>query len=215
LNLPNIILGGICLDGLKEIPLPYKNYLKIHKNVYIKTGTILCGDGFHFTRQDDNTLKFNAHHKGLVIGPNVWIGSNCTIDRGRVKRSAVGGGTKIDNGVHISHNVEIGRNCIIGTGAILLGSVKVGDNSEIWSNAIIHQHVKIGKNCVVGANTYLRKDLEDNMCAFIDNRTGKLVIKHRSETKKYSESNEKNLSKKREGGVSAKCLNGKCTNSTW
>jgi len=209
---PNILLGGICLDGLQEIPEPYKKYLKIHKNVYIKTGTILCGEGFHFTRQEDNTLKFNPHHKGLVIGNNVWIGSNCTIDRGRVKRTAVGGGTKIDNGVHISHNVEIGKNCIIGTGAILLGSCKVGEGSEIWSNAIIHQHVKIGKNCVVGANTYLRKDLEDNMCAYVSNETGKLVIKHRSETKKYSEKN----SEKKGGGGLKNCLNGKCSvNSTW
>ena len=206
---PKILLGGICLDGLKEIPQPYKDYLKIGKDCYIKSGTILCGEGFHFTRDDKTkTLRFNPHEYGLVIRDRVWIGSNCTIDRGRWRPTVVGGGTKIDNGVHISHNVRIGKNCIIGTGAILLGSCEIGDNSEIWSNAIIHQGVKVGKNCAVGAGTYLRKNLPDNTVAYIDNRTGKLVIKPISETKKYSQKNDR--------GGSKKCLSGKCSiDCTW
>ena len=209
---PGIILGGICLDSYSDIPEPYRDYLKIGTNVYIKTGTILCGEGFHFSRDDRGTLKFNEHKKGLVIRDNVWIGSNCTIDRGRIRPTVVGGGTKIDNGVHISHNCRIGRNCILGTGSIILGSVEIGDGSEIWSGAIIHQHVKIGKNCAVGAGTYLRKDLPDNTVAYIDNRTGKLVIKPISETKKYSQKNtEKNTEKIGRGGSRKSCLNGKCS----
>lgn len=191
-----ILLGGVCLDDLKEIPYPYNKYLKIGKDVYIKTGTILCGEGFHFTRKD-KVLYFNPHTKGLVIRDNVWIGSNCTIDRGRFRPTIIDKGTKIDNGVHISHNCRIGRNCIIGTGAIILGSVEIGDETEIWSRAVIHQGVKVGKGCAVGANTYLRHDLEDGMCAYGD------TIKPMNDTKKYG--------KKEEGGVSRKsCLDGKC-----
>lgn len=209
---PGIILGGICLDGYDEIPEPYNDFLKIGKQCYIKSGTILCGEGFHFSRDDKGTLKFNEHKKGLVIRDNVWIGSNCTIDRGRIRPTVVGGGTKIDNGVHISHNCRIGRNCILGTGSIILGSVEIGDGSEIWSGAIIHQHVKIGKNCAVGAGTYLRKDLSDNTVAYIDNRTGKLVIKPISQTKKYSQKNQnKKTEKIGRGGSRKSCLNGKCS----
>ena len=189
------LLGGICLDDYDKVPSPYDKYLKISKNVMIKTGTILCGEGFNFERREGK-LYFNTHNFGVEIQEDVWVGSNCTIDRGRYRDTVIGKGTKIDNGVHISHNCIIGNHCIIGTGAILLGSCEIGDNSEIWSNAIIHQKVKIGKNCAVGANTYLRHDLEDNMVAYMTSNG--MVVKPINETKKY------------------KYLNGKCgVGSTW
>jgi UDP-3-O-[3-hydroxymyristoyl] glucosamine N-acyltransferase len=204
-----IILGGICLDDYDKIPEPYKNYLKIGKNCYIKSGTILCGEGFHFRRNPETqTLKFTPHTKGVILRDNVWVGSNCTIDRGRWRPTVIGGGTKIDNNVQISHNVRIGKNCIIGTHAVILGSAEIGDGSEIWTRATIHQGVKVGKNCAVGAHTYLRHDLPDNMVAYQDNKTGKLTIKPISETKKYDHRKEY---KKIGGGVSTKCLNGKCS----
>jgi len=202
-------LGGICLDFYDKIPEPYKSLLHIGKNVMIKTGSILCGEGFHFERDENQELQFTKHKHGLQIHDNVWIGSNCTLDRGRARDTVIGKGTKIDNGVHISHNVIIGENCIIGQGASLLGSCEIGDNTEIWSNAVIHQGVKVGKNSAVGANTYLRHNVGDNMCAYFSYETGELVIRPMTETKKYS--------KKREGGGSGKkCLNGKCgSNSEW
>ena len=192
-------LGGICLDFYDKIPEPYKSLLYIGKNVMIKTGSILCGEGFHFERDENQELQFTKHKHGLQIHDNVWIGSNCTLDRGRVRDTVIGKGTKIDNGVHISHNVIIGENCIIGQGASLLGSCEIGDNTEIWSNAVIHQGVKVGKNSAVGANTYLRHNVGDNMCAYFSYETGELVIRPMTETKKYG------------GGVSEpKCLNGNC-----
>lgn len=198
-----MIYGGICLDFYKEIPSGYKKILKIGKNTVIKSGTILAGDGFHFTRDENGVLNFTEHKKKLIIGDNVWIGSNCTIDRGRVRNTVVNGGSKIDNGVHISHNCVIGHDCIIGTGARILGSVTVGNRAEIWTNAIIHQGVTIGDGAVVGANTYVRHNIPDNMCVYNNNRTGKIEMKPKSETKKYDR------------GGSKKCLNGKCHDSTW
>ena len=192
-------LGGICLDFYDKIPEPYKSLLYIGKNVMIKTGSILCGEGFHFERNENQELHFTKHKHGLQIHDNVWVGSNCTLDRGRVRDTVIGKGTKIDNGVHISHNVIIGENCIIGQGASLLGSCEIGDNTEIWSNAVIHQGVKVGKNSAVGANTYLRHNVGDNMCAYFSYETGELVVRPMTETKKYG------------GGVSEpKCLNGNC-----
>ena len=201
-------LGGICLDFYESVPEEYQDFLHIEKNVIIKTGTVLCGEGFHYERKN-GTLVFTPHHHGVQIKESVHIGSNCTIDRGRVRDTIIGKGTKIDNGVHISHNCIIGENCIIGQGASILGSVEIGDNSEIWSNAVIHQGVKIGKGCAVGANTYLRHDLEDGMCAYFSNELGEFVVRPMSETKKYG--------KKDIGGVSRKsCLNGKCAaDSFW
>lgn len=179
-------LGGICLDFFDKIPKEYKDFLYIGKNVFIKSGTIICGEGFRFDRKEDGTLEFIKHKHGLQIHDNVWIGSNCTIDRGRKHDTVVGGGVKIDNGVHIAHNVIIEENCIIGTGVRLLGSCHIGKGSEIWSDAVIHQGVKIGNNCVVGANTYLRKDLPDNHLAYMEGK--RLVIKPLHQSKQYRDS---------------------------
>ena len=195
LGMTHGLLGGICLDGHDTIPEPYSKYLHIGKNVMIKTGTILCGEGFHFKKVDGKQV-FNTHNCGVDIQEDVWIGSNCTVDRGRVRDTVIGKGTKIDNGVHISHNCIIGNDCIIATAAILLGSCEIGDGTEIWSNAIIHQGVKVGNNCAVEANTYLRHDLKDNMVAYMT--SDGMVIKPITDAKKYG------------GGVSKKCLNGKC-----
>ena len=194
------IFGGICLDGLKKIPEEYRDILHIGKNVFIKSGTILAGEGFHFRRDEYNKLIFTPHRHGVQILDDVYVGSHCTIDRGRIRDTIIGRGTKIDNGTHISHNCVIGENCIIGQGASILGSVEIGDNTEIWSHCTIHQGVKIGNNSAVGANTYLRKDVPPNHVAYMGVKG--LVIKPISDSKKY---------KKRGGGV-LKTLNGKPIN---
>lgn len=149
--------GGVCLDGLNEIPDNYKSILYIGKDVIIKTGTVLCGDGFgyHFP-----SLVHKEHRYGVQIHDKVHIGSNCTIDRGRHRDTIIQQNTKIDNQVHIAHNVFIGSNCIIGPKVCILGSVEIGNNVQIWSNAVIHQGVKIADNSIIGACSYLRHDTE-------------------------------------------------------
>lgn len=149
--------GGLCLDGMDSIPQNYKDYIYMGKNVIIKTGTILAGDGFGY----NSDLSHKEHGHGIQIKDNVHIGSLCTIDRGRWRDTIIGENTKIDNMVHIAHNCIIGENCIIGVGVKILGSVEIGNNTTIWANAVIHQGVKIGNNCVIGANSYLRKDVKD------------------------------------------------------
>ena len=183
------------------------NLPSIHNSVVIGQYCAIGDDGFNFIRDADNKLIHTEHQYSVIIKENVWIGSHVSIDKGRWRDTVVNGGSKIDNHAHISHNCVIGENVIIGAHATILGSVYIDDNSEIWSNAVIHQGVHIGKNCAVGANTYLRHNLEDNMVAYTSNITGQLVIKHMDDTKKYGQ--------KKEGGVSTKCLNGKCKDTTW
>lgn len=176
---------------------PNKGKVLIAENATIGSHCQIGEDGFHFVKNIQGKFVFTPHEYGVQIEDHVWIGSHCSIDRGRVRDTAVGGGSIIDNHVHISHNVIIGNNCVIGAHVTLLGSVEVGDDAEIWSNAVIHQGVKIGKGAVVGANTYLRHDLADNMCAYISDKTGQLVVKPKLETKKYGN---KKVEKKGGGG---------------
>jgi UDP-3-O-[3-hydroxymyristoyl] glucosamine N-acyltransferase len=160
------ILGGLCLDGLKEIPDEYKEIISIGERVFIKTGTILGGNGFGFTRDDNGILHHKPHNFGVIISDDVWIGSNCTIDRGRWRDTIIHSGSKFDSNVHVGHNVIIGRNCLIGPHVTFGGSVTVGDGSEIWGNAMINQGVKIGNGCTVGANTYLRHNIPDDTIVY-------------------------------------------------
>lgn len=129
--------GGMCLDSLKEIPDSYKDLLYIGKNVIIKSGTILCGDGFEY----DSNLKHISHRNGLQIGDNVHIGSLCTIDRGIFWDTIIGEGTKIDNHVHIGHGVIIGKNCIINSFVNIIPHIKIGDNVTIPRNTLVDNNI--------------------------------------------------------------------------
>jgi UDP-3-O-[3-hydroxymyristoyl] glucosamine N-acyltransferase len=149
--------GGICLDSYEEVPENYKDVLYIGKNVIIKSGTILAGDGFGYTWP---ALLHKEHRHGVQIHENVHIGSNCTVDRGRIRDTIIGENTKIDNGVHIAHGVVIGKNCLIGPHVTIAGSVEIGDNCQIWSNSFIHQGVKIVPDSVIGCMSYVRHDIK-------------------------------------------------------
>ena len=177
--------------------------LHIHPSFVVGQFTSIGEDGFHYTR-DELTQKLieESHHFGVIIEENVRIGSHCSVDRGRWRDTVIGAGTKIDDGVHISHNCIIGKDCLIATGSTILGSVELGDGAEVWSQCVIHQGVKIGKGAVVGANTYVRHDVKDNEAVYGNDPNQ--VIKKRKETKKYMDRNEyfTELERKKKGGVS-------------
>ena len=98
----------------------------------------------------------------MIIGNNVDISANCTIDRGNMHDTVIGDGTKIDSGVHIAHNVKIGRHSRIGVHSILLGHCEIGDYVDIWSNVVIKEGVKIGEHSMIGACSYVDVDLPPN-----------------------------------------------------
>lgn len=131
-------------------------------SVDVYPGTVIGKPGFGFARDHDGTLLRFPHIGGVVIGRNVEIGANTVIDRGGLGDTVIGEGTKIDNLVHIAHNVKIGKNCIIVADALLCGGCSVGDDSWIGGNATVKEHVKIGKNCLVGLGAVVTKDVPDN-----------------------------------------------------
>ena len=98
----------------------------------------------------------------VVIGNNVEIGCNNTIDRGSLSNTVIGQNTFIDNQVHIAHNVKIGKNCII-TGQVgFAGSSIIGNNVQIGGQAGISGHLKIGNNVQIGGGSGVVKNIPDN-----------------------------------------------------
>ncbi|MBU2258781.1 MAG: UDP-3-O-(3-hydroxymyristoyl)glucosamine N-acyltransferase [Candidatus Omnitrophica bacterium] len=133
----------------------------IGNNVIIHSGTVIGSDGFGFVTVD------GIHHKipqlgKVVIEDDVEIGSNVSIDRARFDKTVIGKGTKIDNLVHIAHNVVIGKNCLIVAQVGISGSVTLGDNVVLAGQVGVVGHVNIGDNCVVMAQSGVSKSLSAN-----------------------------------------------------
>ena len=135
---------------------------KIGKNVIIGAGTVIGGEGFGYMPDEDGSLVQFPHIGGIIIEDDVEIGANVCIDRGALGDTIIGRGTKIDNLVHVAHNVKIGKNCqiicLVGIG----GSVEIGDNSFVGISACIRNQIKIGKNATIGMGAVVIKDVPDN-----------------------------------------------------
>ena len=133
----------------------------IGKNVRIKSNSIIGGDGFGYVKnEDDNNIKF-PHLGGVEIADFVEIGSNTCIDRGTLGNTIIGRHTKIDNLVHIAHNVKIGQNCLIIANSLIGGSTTLGDNVWIAPTVTIRDGLTIGSNVTVGMNSLVTKNIPD------------------------------------------------------
>jgi len=137
--------------------------VKYGKNVIIWPGTIIGADGFGFERNEKGELEKFPHIGGVVIGDNVEIQANCTVDRGTLDDTIIGEGTKLDNIVHVGHNCKIGKHCFIAGGTVFGGSVTVGDYTDFGLNCVILPGITIGHHCNIGASAVVTKDVPDNM----------------------------------------------------
>ncbi len=161
---PNCVIGdctiknGAILQGNNFI---YDNVV-IGENSKIDAGSVIGSDGFGYNKNENGEYEIFPHVGGVIIGNNVDIGANCVIDKGTLGNTIIGDGTKIDNLVHIAHNVEIGENVMIIGNCSISGSVKIGDNSWIAPQSVILDRVKIGENVLVGIGSVVMKDIPDN-----------------------------------------------------
>jgi UDP-3-O-[3-hydroxymyristoyl] glucosamine N-acyltransferase len=124
----------------------------IGDRVIMHSGCVLGSDGFGFVTNSGTHTKI-PQIGTITIGNDVEIGSNVSIDRGTTGATTVGSGTKIDNLVHIAHNVKIGMNCLIVAQVGISGSTIVGNNVTLAGQAGIVGHITIGDNAVVAAQS--------------------------------------------------------------
>jgi UDP-3-O-[3-hydroxymyristoyl] glucosamine N-acyltransferase len=116
----------------------------------IHSGARIGSDGFGYV------FREGAHHKiphvgRCIVGDDVEIGANTTVDRGSIDDTVIGNGTKIDNLVHIAHNVRIGSKCLIMAQVGIAGSVTVGDGAILAGQAGVSGHLSIGAGARVAA----------------------------------------------------------------
>lgn len=120
--------------------------------VIVQAGAVLGSEGFGYVRDSETGRYEQSPQIGrLVIEDDVEIGANSTIDRGALDETRIRRGTKIDNLVHIGHNVQIGENVVIAAQTGLSGSVTIEDNVIMGGQVGIGDHVRIGAGAVLGA----------------------------------------------------------------
>jgi UDP-3-O-[3-hydroxymyristoyl] glucosamine N-acyltransferase len=122
----------------------------IGNNVLIHPGCHIGQDGYGFIFGRDSHLKVPQTGR-VIIQNDVEIGAGSTIDRGSLRDTVIGEGTKIDNRVQIGHNVTIGRHCLLAAGCGLAGSLTLEDNVALGALVGINNHVTIGEGAQITA----------------------------------------------------------------
>lgn len=124
----------------------------IGAGVVVHAGAVLGSDGFGFVRDEQTGHYTKFPQVGtLDIGDDVEIGANTTIDRGALDATVIGRGTKLDNLVHVGHNVRIGEDVVIAAEAGISGSAVIEDGAVIAGQVGIADHVRIESGAILGA----------------------------------------------------------------
>lgn len=140
--------------------------VKIASNVKIKANCVIGGDGFGYTKNSDGSYKHLPHFGTVIVEENVEIGSNTSIDRGSLSDTIIKKGVKIDNLVHIAHNVEIGENSLIIANSMIAGSTKIGKNVWVAPSVSIINGINIGDNVTIGLGSVVTKDVKNNTTVY-------------------------------------------------
>ena len=176
---PNVIIGDNAtigdnvnigpnnvIDSNVEIGNNSKLYSNVHlysnsiigNNCIVHSGVVIGADGYGFMTINDNHIKIPQLGK-VVIGNDVEIGANSTIDRGTIGDTEIGDMCKFDNGVQIAHNVSIGRGCLMTAHVTIAGSTKIGEFCAFGGQAGAIDNVTIGDRAIFACYTAVTKDL--------------------------------------------------------
>ena len=130
----------------------------IGSDCIIHSGVVIGADGYGFVSLEDDHIKIPQLGK-VVIGNNVEIGANSTIDCGTIGDTMIGDMCKLDNGVQIGHNVSIGKGCLLTAHVTIAGSTKIGEFCAFGGQAGAVDNVTIGDKAIFACYTAVTKDL--------------------------------------------------------
>ena len=125
--------------------------VELRDRVQVHAGCVLGSDGFGYVRDAESGAYTQFPQQGtLVIEDDVEIGANTTIDRGALEETRIARGTKLDNLVHIGHNVRVGRNVVMAAQTGISGSSSVGDGAILGGQVGIGEHADVGEGVILG-----------------------------------------------------------------
>ncbi len=151
---PNVTIGRSCSIGPQATII----CSMLGNNVIVHPGCRIGQDGYGFVPGPRGHIKIPQTGR-VIIQNDVEIGANTTIDRGALRDTVIGEGTKIDNLVQIAHNVTIGRHCIIVSQVGLSGSTTIGDGVALGARVGTNNHVTIGDGAQIAATSIVHGDV--------------------------------------------------------
>lgn len=149
----------------------------IGKSAYIKTGARIGQQGFGFHVGKTGITDVLQIGK-VIIGDDVQIGANCTIDRGSMNDTKIGSHSRLDNLVHVAHNVEIGEYCVIAAQTGIAGSTKIGNQCFFGGQVGIAGHLCIGDKVTIAAQSGVMRNT-DSGSKIAGSPAGNIINWHR------------------------------------
>jgi UDP-3-O-[3-hydroxymyristoyl] glucosamine N-acyltransferase len=153
-----VYIGENCSIGPKAIIL--KNTI-LEENVIVRAGSVIGTEGFRFERVGNEILPI-YHMGGVLLHKRVEIQANSCVASAKFGGdfTEIGEDTKIDNLVHIAHNVKIGKRCLIAASAVVAGSTTIGDDVWIGPNACISNKLTVGDKAFITMGSVVTQNVD-------------------------------------------------------
>jgi UDP-3-O-[3-hydroxymyristoyl] glucosamine N-acyltransferase len=128
--------------------------VELGDRVIVHAGAVLGSDGFGYVRDEATGEYVQFPQQGrLVVEDGVEIGANTTVDRGALDETRIARGVKIDNLVHVGHNVAVGKDVVIAAQTGISGSCVIGDNAIVGGQVGIGDHATVGEHVILGSGS--------------------------------------------------------------
>ncbi|MGH7464105.1 MAG: UDP-3-O-(3-hydroxymyristoyl)glucosamine N-acyltransferase [Longimicrobiales bacterium] len=159
---PHVTVGRLCrigTDAYLHAQVTLYDGVTCGARTVLHSGVRVGVDGFGYSHRDGRHIKVPQVGR-CSIGADVEIGANTTIDRGSIGSTVIGDGCKIDNLVHIAHNVQLGEHCIVVAQAGIAGSTRAGKYVTFGGQAGINGHIVIGDGATIAAQAGVFGDVQ-------------------------------------------------------
>lgn len=162
---PGVTIGddvSIGDDCLIKSNVAINHGCKIGDRFVCNSGSVIGSDGFGFERVNDGDPHYKVPQVGnVIIEDDVEVGALCAIDRGSIKATVIGKGTKFDNLVHIAHNCQVGEDNLLMAQALLAGSVKTGRNAWFAGQAAVLDHLQVADHVKIFGRGGVNQNIEE------------------------------------------------------
>lgn len=135
---------------------------EIGANCTFHAGTVIGSDGFGFAPNSENEYNKVAQIGNVIVEDHVEMGANCAIDRATMGSTLIKKGVKLDNLVHVAHNVVIGNNSVVAGQTGIAGSTKIGESCMFGGQVGVTGHITLGNNVKAAAQSGISKSVKEN-----------------------------------------------------
>ncbi|CEA05712.1 UDP-3-O-[3-hydroxymyristoyl] glucosamine N-acyltransferase [Pseudomonas saudimassiliensis] len=165
----NVTLGAQCFIGARCVigdgswlapRVTLYHDVRMGQRVVIQSGAVIGGEGFGFANDRGSWQKI-AQIGGVLIGDDVEIGANTTVDRGAINDTVIGNGVKLDNQIQIAHNVQIGDHTAMAACVGISGSTRIGRHCTIAGGVGMVGHIEICDNVFVSGMTMVTRSITE------------------------------------------------------